>query len=207
MALPQGINIRQTSGYVTDGANERGETSTGNNYPTTSAEGNNVGWESGTDSVATRNRKATNDRRLAGLGFNGGATVDYRIDLPSSGSHTVRVACGDPDYSRSNQKCEVFDTSSSLGALFSAASTGAANSFLDAGGNVRTAAAWPGSNTGASLTFSTTICRFRWGDGTNIVHAVHMYVEADAASGQPASKRFGGVPGMGQGQSFGRGVW
>lgn len=207
MALPQGINFRSTLGYVTDGANEFAEYSTGGNYPTTSAQGNNVGWEAGSGTVAIRNRNSGNDRRLAGCNFNT-TTSDYRIDLPSTGDKVIRVAFGDANYSRSNQKCEIFDTSSSLGTLFSAASTGAANSFLDAGGTARTAAAWPGSNTSATKTFTTTICRFRVGDGSNDWYVAHVYVEdGAAAAGQPTAKRFGGVPGMGQGQQFARRVW
>ena len=108
MSFPQGINFRATAGYVTDGANEYGEIATTANYPTTSTQGNNVGWE--TAPSGTRDRNNALDVRLAGIHFGDNATLrDYRIDLSGTGSWISRIAAGD---AASNQECkmELFDT-------------------------------------------------------------------------------------------------
>lgn len=184
MAYPQGINFRATSGYVTDGSGEDAELNASGtaNYPRTTAQGNTVGWETTGSDYQTRNRNSSNDRRLAGIHFKNSGAHDYRMDLASTGDKLLRIAVGDQNYSRSNQQVEIFDTNSSLGTLFAAATTGAANSFLDAAGNVRTAAAWPGANSSVTKTFTTTICRVRIGDGSNISHVAHLYVEDAAAA-------------------------
>lgn len=208
MAYPQGMNFRSTSGYVTDGTGEDNETGqlAAGTYPRTSAQGNTVGWESAGSDHPTRNRSAANDRRLAGCSFTDTAAADFRFDLSSTGDKVLRCGIGDQAYSRANQKVEIFDTSSSLGTLFSGVSTGAANSFLDATGTARTNAAFNGSNASVTKTFSTTICRFRCGDGTNPTFVAHLYVEDGAAAGgHPTMKRWAGVPGMSQTNSIGRG--
>jgi len=180
MALPQGINFRDSAGFVTDGANEDHEIGDGGfnvvipTYPRTSAQGNTVGWE-GTGALETRDRNSGNDRRLAGMHLRADpGNADFRIDLPSSGDYSIRVAAGDPSYSTTTTM-ELMDTTTSLGVLFNG-STGAANSFFDAGGTVRTAAAWPGQNALVKKTFSTTICRFRVpGSVNNVIN--HVYIE------------------------------
>lgn len=185
MALPQGINFRRTSGFVTDVSPENFEGNgtnvvTAPTYPRTTAQGNTVGWE-GTNDINARDRNAGTDRRLAGLHASEGGTGtkinDFRIDLPSAGDYKVRIAAGDADYSW-NTKVELFDTSSSLGVLCTG-STGAANSFKDASNATLTAANWPGSNALVTKTFATTICRFRVGDGaTHFMPICHIYIEA-----------------------------
>jgi hypothetical protein len=105
-------------------------------------------------------------------------TTIYAIDLPAAGAYTLFLAVGDPSYARSNQKVELFDDTTSLGVLFTGASTGAANSFLDAAGNVWTAAAWPASNVGVTKTFSTTKLRLKLGDGANSTFLVSVFVQS-----------------------------
>ncbi len=215
MAFPQGVDFRLTEAYRSGedtGNNWCYPEPSGNNadYPQTTAQGNNVGWETATSGggYQARNRSLTNDVRLAGMHYNNDTNpVDFRIDLASTGSKNIRVAFGEPNYAQSNQKAEVFDTSSSLGVLFSGASTGAANSYLDATGSVYTAANWPGSNSSVSKTFSTTIFRLRCGDGSTGGRVAHVYVEdGAAAAGQPTMARWNGIPGMVPGgQKFGRG--
>lgn len=207
MAFPQGINFRATTGYVTDGTNEDYEIGSGSgaaNYPRTTAQGNSVGWETTSSTYNERNRNSGNDRRLAGCHFNGSSgAFDYRVDLSAAGDWDVRLAMGDASYAQ-GAACELFDTSSSLGTL-SSGSTSASQRFKDATGTEYTNATWPGSNTAVTKTFSTTICRFRTagvGVTANIAHL--SLTAAAAAGGQPTMRRFGGVPGMGQGQTFGR---
>lgn len=182
MAFPQGINFRGTAGYVTDGTDEYGETASGTlNYPTTSTQGNSVGWESGTSGASPANRNSGNNRRIAGMAHTNGpaATVmRYRIDLPSSGDYKFRAAVGDANYS-SNVYLELEDTSSSLGTL-ATSNTSGSNNFRDAADAQYSAANWPGSNSlSAAKTFTTTICRFVIGDGVETYTRIaHIYVES-----------------------------
>ena len=176
MSFPQGINFRATAGYVTDGANEHGEIATTANYPTTSTQGNNVGWEAAPS--GTRDRNNLLDVRLAGIhyGFND-TPIDYRIDLSGTGSWISRIAAGDGT-NPSQEKVELFDTSSSLGVLCD--QSVAIASFADALDVEYTAVNWPGSNSPATDTFTTTICRFRLGGNASggVVTIAHVYVEA-----------------------------
>lgn len=190
MAFPQGINFRDTTAFVTDGANESVEDASAGagffncpTYPRTTAEGNTVGWE-GTHAITARDRKSTNDRRIAGFHADQSPnTDDFRIDLPASGAYNIRLGAGDGNYA-ANVKIELFDTTSSLGVLCSG-STGAANSFKDAADATYTAANWPASNALVSKTFTTSICRFRNGDGTNNCDISHVYIESAGEVTQP----------------------
>lgn len=179
MALPQGINFRQTSGYVSDptGTDYEIYASSPGNYPRTSAQGNTVGWESTAgDSGFTRNRNSSNDARLAGLS-NPNTGSYFRIDLPSTGSYNIRAAFGDGSYS-ANVDFAFRDDSTSFATV--SGSTGAANSFYDASGTVRTAAAWPGSNSSISRTFTSTIFRLYM---TTKGPVAHLYVESASGGG------------------------
>lgn len=176
MAFPQGINFRATSGYVTDGANESFENA-GTLYPRTTAQGNTVGWEQAVGNL--RDRSSSVDRRLAGINYINSQS-DYRIDLPSAGSYTIRAAFGDMS-SVNDTLWSLLDTTTSLATLATGTNV-ASGSFKDATDTVRTAAAWPGSNASITKTFSTTICRFRGAAAAaNIIS--HVYVEAAAGGG------------------------
>ncbi len=181
MSLPQGINFRSTSAYVTDGADHTYEIGLGNNYPRTTPQGNTVGWETATGDA--RNRSTSNDTRLAGFARTTGTAVGtYRIDLPSAGSYSVRVAAGDASYA-SGVKVEAFDTSTSLGVLASTSTT-AANKFRDATNAEHTAANWPANNASATLTFATTICRIKTGIASGGSTALaHVYVASAGGGG------------------------
>ena len=177
MAFPQGVDFRFTLAYVTDPANYAWDNYTGAaNYPTTTAQGNNVGWTSVSGVYSVRNYTTGNDPRLAGCALDQVAT--YQIDLPSPGSYTVFLACGDALYSRSNQKIELFDDTASLGVLFTGASTGAVNNFLDATGVARTAANWPTLNVGVTNVYASTKCIMKIGDGTNYAFIATIFVQS-----------------------------
>lgn len=188
MTFPQGIDFRNTSGYVTDPANctyeiYGGFTSSGN-YPRTTPQGNTVGYEGNYSGVDTgyRDRSTSVDPRLAGLHQTTSNTAfTYRIDLPAAGAYKIGAACGDASNA---QACylEVLDTSSSLGVLVNG-TTSNANRWFDATGVERTNVTWPTSNALASKTFSTTIARFKIGSGTAANgHISHLWMES-AASG------------------------
>lgn len=201
MALPQGINFRGTAGYVTDGANEDNEASAGVTYPRTSAQGNTVGWEQAPGDHLDRNSAL--DRRLAGIHYRNGTSIKYRIDLPATGNYNVRCACGDA-IAVAAAKLELFDTTTSLGVLASAAASGVASgSFRDATNTEYTAANWPGSNTAVAATFASTICRFALGGTANFDILAHVYIEAAAASGVTYPQLERGIRGLNRGVALG----
>lgn len=185
MAFPQGINFRASTGYVSDGANEYAQLvpSSGGNYPTTTPQGNTVGWE-GTAylQVATRDRSATVDHRLAGMNYaNTAAIANYRIDLPAAGTYGIRLAAGDAGFSSATQ-VELFDSTTSLGVL--ASGVVAAGSFIDAAGTTYTAANWPANNALVAKTFASTICRVGVGSTSSSNRVIaHFYIEAAAGVG------------------------
>lgn len=175
MSLPQGIDFRATSGYVTDPADHTYEISITANYPRTTAQGNNVGWETVSDS---RNRSTSPDARLAGIHRTTGTTVTtYRIDLPATGDYKIRLAAGDYSYS-AGIKVEIFDTTTSLG-IIADTSTTASQRFRDATDAEHTAANWPANNASVTKTFASTILRAKVGDtagGGGVIAC--LYVEA-----------------------------
>lgn len=175
MAFPQGINFRATDGFVSDGANEDGETAV-SNYPWTTAQGNSVGWID-TSTVTTRDRNSGVDRRFAGMHFQtGGTAAQYKILLPSAGNYTIRVACGDYDNSQ-NVTIEVFDDVTSKGVLCSGTTSGA-DKFKDSTNTEYTSTTWPGSNTAATITFASTTCILKMPTGANYTLA-HLYIDAE----------------------------
>lgn len=180
MAYPQGINFRSTLGYVTDGANENFEAAGGVTYPRTTAQGNTVGWEQSVGN--TRDRNSALDRRLAGVHFFNTQT-DFRFDLPSAGSYSVRLAAGDAS-NGNDTVWSLLDTTTVLQSLATGTST--AGNFKDATDTLLSAAAWPGSNTAVTKTFSTTICRFR-GATVGVANQIaHAYVESAGGASNTA---------------------
>lgn len=185
MTKLQGINFRNTSGFVTDGTGDTYEIiDAPADYPRTTPQGVTVGWEQAIG--FTRNRNAGNDPRLAGSAststVTNGGVQNFRIDLDASGSHDITIAAGDAAYT-AHVKLELFDGTTSLGVLVPVGATSAGNKFFDATGTELSAAAWPGSNTPVTKTFSGAICRFRIGDGANACAIAHVAVTAAAGGG------------------------
>ncbi len=187
MATVQEINYRSTSGFVSgDSADAHIETSGGNNYPTVSAQGVNVGWTSGASSIDKRNVTSTIDSRLAGIAASnsGTAACNYRIDLTGlggPGTYRIRVAMGDDDNARPNQKLEVFDDAASLGVLINGAA--ANHRWLDATGVELTATTWPTTNAYVDLDFTSNTANFLFGNGTNNWAVSHIRIERVGGSG------------------------
>ncbi len=177
MALPQGINFRATLGYVTDSADESFELGTnggGATYPRTTSQGNVVGWEV---SVQQADRDSTQDRRLAGINYDVFAGSAFRIDLPATGSYDINFAAGDKGFSNPTE-WSLRDTTTLLATLTSG--TPPDGSYKDANNTQWTAAAWPGSNTKLTKTFTTTILRIRneVSSGNSVI--AHLHVAATA---------------------------
>lgn len=159
MSFPQGVYFRATDNQ-SDPTNY--DASIGATYPQVSAQGNNVGWDS--FSPSTRDRDVTTDVRLKGVAFNGQSNpLDFIIELPATGAYKARVAMGDTSAGH-NCRVKILDTSALL--QDSDAGDVPSSQFGDATGVVRTSESdWVNNNalTG-SLTFATTVCRFRFGN-------------------------------------------
>lgn len=183
MALAiQGINFRNTLGYVTDGADEHAELTGGGtpNYPDATSQGFNVGWETINQNITPENHNTSPDPRIAGDAYMPGTGNDtYRIDLPSTGDWDVELAMGDRNYAMSCS-CEAFDTSSSLGVIAGDDNVPSGD-FIDATDTIRTSASdWVSNQAKRSLTFTTTIARFEFddnasGNGDYLVNHLKVY--------------------------------
>lgn len=190
MALPQGINFRDTLAFVTDVSPDTYDNYlvTGV-YPWTTPEGNSVGYDPNGDDVQLRNRVDTNNAKIAGCHLFvapiTGASRDYRIDLPSAGNYNVRIAAGEGFYGR-EVDVSLYDTTTLLGSL-SSGTTSAGQRFKDATNTEYTNVTWPGSNTAVQFTFATTICRFSLLDVTGVEAWAHLYIES--AGGAAPAKR------------------
>lgn len=159
-SLQIGFDFRATSGYVTDPANTQFVSDATAYNGTTACVGNQsviCGWE-GTAN-GSRDRSTSVDARLAGLVFidNNSATPCFRVDLPSAGTYSIRLALGD-DSNSQNNKLTIKDNTTVLATIGSPTVTSAAH-FLDATGTDYSSTSWPGGNTAINLTFSTTILR------------------------------------------------
>jgi hypothetical protein len=180
MDLQQGINFRQTVGFIDDGANEYAEAGLGFSitltYPTTTAEGNTVGWEQMDAGVTSRDRNNLNDRRLAGVAFCEACGATYRIDIRSPGNKNIRFAAGDNDYGL-GAHIEIFDTNISLGILANRTNSGA-NVYTDAMNMEYSEVDWLKNNSPTLLVFSTSILRFKlFSVAADTTEIAHFYVE------------------------------
>jgi hypothetical protein len=185
VAFPQGINFRQTSGYVTDGADENAEIGTSVNYPRTTPQGNTVGFESITGSLAARDRSTSPDPRIAGLAFiSAGGEFTYRIDLPAPGTYriwggareTIGSALRDTRLDISDN-ATLLTTAWDRANLVTPETVDATNTIHANGADWVTA--YPTSY--IDLTFSSTIARFRvrapTGGADNRAYICHLRIE------------------------------
>lgn len=148
-----GLNFRSTSGFVIDGVNETYVLAS-DSYPTTRG-GVTFGWSAGILTGAA-DRDSGADRRIAGINYKGnsGAQVTFRLDLPASGTHRIRLALGDTG-SQAYQYAQLKDGATVITAIDDLSGT-AAGHYDDANGSDWSAAAWPASNTVLTYAFSST---------------------------------------------------
>lgn len=163
-----GFNFRATQGYVTDPANTVGFF--GNAYPTSKTFGAtnvNAGWDG---AVSVADRSTTIDPRLAGgntVAQNGSARK-FRVDLPVSGVWTIRLAMGNPSFSRA-ASFDILDSDGTTVLYSRSEVTVPAPQYLDATKVVRAAAAtWVSSNASVDLTFSGTAAYIRLNPSTTL---------------------------------------
>lgn len=148
-----GLNFRGLFSFIEDGA---GDTfCVGDVYPTTRV-GFTFGFSADRSSNG-RDRNASVDPRIAGLVFQpAGSTVDFRLDLPETGTYRIRAAFGDTDNAQEHSVIFKDDTTSF--ATISKVST-SAGQHLDATGTAYSSANWPTSNSYIQHTFTSTILR------------------------------------------------
>lgn len=160
-----GINFRGTSAYVTDGTGETYCLGYGDVYPV-SRGGYTFGWETNDIYVDRRDRSTSTDRRLAGQNQksnSGTEQATFRLDLPSTGTYSVRLAMGDENFSQGYQYAELIDSTTTFATIADTNGT-SAGQFTDATGVTRTSAAdWVSNNASVSRTFSSTIFRIKIG--------------------------------------------
>jgi hypothetical protein len=187
MAFPQGVNFRDSAGFVTDGTNEdweKGSNSGSQTYPKTSAQGNTYGTE-GASTFSAVDRNSGVDRRLAGINYTSTIGTTWRIDLPSAGNYNVRFAAGDYSFSN-NTDWDIYDGTTKLAAL-TTGSTSGGQRWKDANNVEYTAATWPTSNQPKSFTFATTICRIKTANSSGNAVVSHFYIESASPSNPTAT--------------------
>ena len=184
MALPQGFDFRASEAYRSGedaDPNEFIGSSSTYDYGFVTARGLTCGWTA-TTSYST-DRSLTVDYRLAGGAYRYNSTIVrvFRVLLPATGGHTVRLAAGDAYYSAHTAYNRLLDTTTLLGVLADGV-TSAANSFFDATGVERTGAAWPTDNASADFTFTTTQLNLEVGKSTVTTNTFlsHFYIEESA---------------------------
>lgn len=155
MAINKGFNFRNTSGYVTDGANETYVLGS-DEYPVTRG-GVTFGWDS-TSSIGGRDRDSGIDVRLAGQNqrSNNGGQNSFRVDLDTATDHEITLANGDTGFGQGYQYWQFKDNTSVLRTVDDSDGT-LVNNYNDATGINRTEAAWPGDNVKDTQTFTSTI--------------------------------------------------
>jgi len=163
----KGFNFRATSGFVTDGTNQTFDL--GAAYPrsvTIDSDTFSVGWP--VDATARARDRAVQDPRLSGIisNANSAGEVKWRIDLPSAGQYTIRLAMGDQAGSNT-VFFRIYDNSTVLATVSNVATV--ANGFVDATGVARTSPTdWINNNASVTLNFATTICFIGCGDPSTI---------------------------------------
>lgn len=183
MSFPQGIYFRATNNQSDPTDYDWNDWA--NTYPTVSSQGNNCGWSS-IAGLDARDRDVASDVRLKGINFAGQAfPFEFRIQLPATGNYKARCAMGDgfPH----NCRLRILDGSTVLVDVDPGRVPG--DQWADATGVIRTSDSdWVTNNAlTASLTFSTTDARFKFGNSSggdadpNWVAAA-VYLEAAAAA-------------------------
>ena len=186
MAFPQGVYFRSTDNQ-TDPTNYDAEI-TGlldSNYPTSSAQGNTIGWEGILHDKVDRD--VTADVRLKGVHYGALTDInDYRIDLPATGVYIIRAAMGDSGFPHPN-RLRIVDTTTVV--VDNDAGDVSSDQFADATGVIRTSESdWVNNNASIQVGFSTTICRFRFGGSTGTsdpnwtVNAIYIEAAAGGAA-------------------------
>lgn len=199
MALPYKFNFRSTSTFVTDAAGETycisgTNTASGNSelYPVT-RDGITFGWDTGT---ATRDLGTGAPIQMAGAMFNDVVlAATFQVDLPSTGTYSIRVAAGYRSGSFANT-VKLYDNATLFATL---TGTPGADSYIDASNSIHTAANWAANNTAVSRTFASTTFKVVVGDGVSNTTGFIAHLEIASAASATVPKVIGGGCGGGIG--------
>lgn len=189
------INLRASSGYVTDGAGFTYCLDT-DTYPTT-----RNGWTFGiTGPVGSRDRDAgvSFAPENSGILFRPtGATCVLQVDLvDGAGTYEVRLAMGDAGSPQTNSKIIVKDNTTVLTTI--GPHSPATADFYDATDTLRANAAglgtWKSLNAAATLTFATTTAIFSFEDvgGTTVLTCVQFHLTGAGPSFMPRPNPYRG---------------
>jgi hypothetical protein len=130
-----GFNFRNAAAYVTDPV---GTTySIGTAYPET-RNGITFGWT--VTNASRSDRSLSVDPRVAGINHlpSGSAPRIFRVQLPAPGVYDVGAAMGDAGSIQLVQYIEIYDNTTSLWIMQSAAGTGVVNRYYDLNGTLHT---------------------------------------------------------------------
>lgn len=182
-----GINHRDTSGYVTDGAGETYCLGQNDLYPTTRG-GKTFGWDSFGD--ISRNRDSAVDRRLAGDARIDDATQKvWRCDH-AAGTYPITIGQGSAGiFSSSYNYLEVLDNTTTVLTIDDTNGVPSGN-HNDSTGTQYSSSSWPGSSVATNCTFATSTIFVKMGKtaATGSFHSWNHIHVGDAAS-TPAPKR------------------
>lgn len=159
----KGFNFRATSGTVSDAAGEARITDA-DTYPTTVLS-TSVGWTVAPTSCVTRS--VSEDRRLTGICYMSdlSGSAIFRVNLPATGTYYVWLALGDVTDPQTGQYLQVLDDTTPVLTISSSGGT-ATGHYIDATATDYSKAAWPGSNSYATLTFATTTMYIKLGSSS-----------------------------------------
>lgn len=190
-----GFNFRSTSGYVTDPSGTTyvlpSDGSTGDGaYPVNrNLVGSGLQVTFGLNTIADnrrdRNAFAGASARLSGFSFKSNALSpaynEFRLLLPNAGQYNIRLAAGDFQNARTNQRVRIIDSDGSTVLADINAASVPQFRYMDATGVVRTSDTdWLTNNAAASITFSGTTAYIRWGahaGGSDLAMLNHVSFE------------------------------
>lgn len=191
MAFFQGVDFRNTAGYVTDPTNYTSDTGGGSTYPTVlSPSGINGGWEQAPTGDLDRSQ-ALATARLAGLAYVSAGPSNYRMDLPATGTNYIQAAFGDANSSQVQFTVKFKDTNSVFATPVNNSGFGTANEYISANGTTESGdTAWNTANPNAgsgtdeiSNSFSTTIFRIEMTGGSSSAVMNSIMVRNPSAGG------------------------
>lgn len=165
------INFRDTEAFATDGAGELCASSFAV-YPFDIESTGLIGGWVNDSGDKSRDREATNDRRLAGIHFDDSAGTRYfRLDI-QAGVYDCYLAVGDQN-AAVGTACQILDTTTVRITIADHVLGGA--EWYDANDTgPYTNATWPGSNTPKRITIATGQVRVYLGTGAANAGISHM---------------------------------
>ncbi len=185
MAWDKGFDFRATSGFVTD-PTDCTYVLPSDTTPTV-RNGATFQWTTigGLDS---RDRTSAGDTRLSGINFvAGGGDAVWTLTLPATGDYDVYLAAGD-QAGNGTIKIQVLDNASAFITITNV-DTGAADSYIDASGAIRTRAQWLADSarggTKVTRTFASTTLKVNLNEPTSQISCIaHLFVSQVGSTAQ-----------------------